>query len=146
MKKILAVIFLVASSILLGGYFEKKKEAQITPLSKETNGLYTKVYIADEDLAALKAEQTSDDIQLYGLGLGNIPYIYVVNAYSQVEEGKAFGYELSNETLKLGDCNYQTFRLCESKNNAALYLVLSAVSMALFVVFMLWGVKLTKKE
>jgi hypothetical protein len=146
MKKILAIIFLVVSSILLGGYFDEKKGAQITPLSKEMKGLYTRVYIADEDLEMLKYEQIPDDVQLYGVGLGNIPFIYVINAHSHIEEGKTFRLERADETIKVGDYKYQTYQLCEPKNNATLYLMLSVVFMALFLVFMLWGVKLTQKK
>ena len=143
MKKIAAIVCLLISSILLGGYFENQDFAEITALKKEVldYSLLSKVYVLEDDLDEILITRDDDEygeVYMYSLDSLASPYILTWKAAANINVGERYAINYNDEVRECNGYIFQVYSLSEPKS-PVLWLISSAVFMALFAILMLWG-------
>ena len=142
MKKILAVVCLVISSILLSAYFDKQPLGQVTLKEKEMNGLYTKAYASFEDLSCLESSSRYDSelgpVRLVNVNEDGEPFIFVSNAMSFLTEGQEYDIRESKETIIYNGETHQVYYLQAPDFRYIIYAVLSGICIFSFAAFLMW--------
>ena len=114
-NKLLAIICLIISGVLLGGYFDKKPIGSINSVKKEINGLYTVVYTTFDDLSFLDSPSSYDksygNIRVYNVNEVGVPFIMTDNDISSIEEGLKYDLFKSKEICQYKGEHYQVFSL-----------------------------------
>ena len=149
MRKIFAIVCLIASSIMLGAYFDKMPEAFVSIGSKQMQGLYCKAYVSAgennfiENIYEYNSSK-GEDVRQYGEDTVGV-FVLLSNATSTIETGRLYGMKKTKEAIQYKGELYQVFYVYVPDNRHIIDLILSGIFLIAFSVLLNMG-KRGKKQ